>query len=248
MTAERAAPQGHDDGVATKVVAHRTMPRDRPENSIAGIAYTGEVGADVVEVDARRTADGVPVLLHDPLLLRTTGLPAPVRALPAWLVTRLPLRGGKGQRLPTLADALRSLPPGLMMAIDTKDSGAAQAVLDVVHKVDALDRVLLWSQHERAVRHYATNAPDAEIALLRDATTATAVDRMIADAKAWGARAISVHETIGTPEFVTRAHGEGLLVYCWYQSEAAQARGLTPALDGVVSDWPRDALVTLGRA
>lgn len=53
------------------VIAHRTCPRDAPENSLEGIARATELGADVVEVDVRRTADGVPVLVHDrPALLR----------------------------------------------------------------------------------------------------------------------------------------------------------------------------------
>jgi glycerophosphoryl diester phosphodiesterase len=161
-------------------------------------------------------------------------------------VRQLPLRRGKGERVPTLADALHELPPNLSMAIDTKDAGAAPAVLDVVNELRVLDRVLLWSQHERAVRHYTAHAPDAEVALLRDAKTPDAVDRMLGDAQAWGARAVSVHETIGTPEFVERAHREGIRVYCWYQSEAAQQRGLTSALDGVVTDWPRQAIRILG--
>ena len=52
----------------TLVVAHRTCPRDARENSLDGIAVAGRSGADVVEVDARRSRDGTAVLLHDPLL------------------------------------------------------------------------------------------------------------------------------------------------------------------------------------
>jgi glycerophosphoryl diester phosphodiesterase len=235
-------------GMATLVVAHRTLPRDRPENSLAGIRFAAEVGADVVEVDARRALDGVPVLLHDPLLARTTAVPLPVRAVPSSLVARLPLLRGHGQRVPTLAAAIAALAPGQMMAIDTKDPGAGPAVLDVVVAADALDRVLLWSQHEPAVRHYATKAPTARVALLRDARDADDVERMLRDALAFGANAVSVHETVGTPEFVETAHARGIDVFCWYQSLAAQEQGLTPALDGVVSDWPAAALAALGRA
>ncbi|MDH3707216.1 MAG: glycerophosphodiester phosphodiesterase, partial [Acidimicrobiia bacterium] len=43
------------------VIAHRTCPLDGPENSLAGIATARELGADLVEIDVRRTADGVPV-------------------------------------------------------------------------------------------------------------------------------------------------------------------------------------------
>jgi glycerophosphoryl diester phosphodiesterase len=207
-------------GMATLVVAHRTLPRDRPENSLAGIRYAAEVGADVVEVDARRARDGVPVLLHDPLLARTTGVPLPVRSVPSSFVARLSLRRGRGEHVPTLAAALEALAPAQMMAIDTKDPGAAPAVLDVVIAAGALDRVLLWSQHEPAVRHYATNAPTAPVALLRDARDADGVERMLRDAVAFGAGAVSVHETVGTPEFVESAHARGIDVFCSAEPEA----------------------------
>ena len=53
---------------------------------------------------------------------------------------------------------------------------------------------------------------------------------------------LSKHGEQGGVAFVVVVSGQGV------EGEAAQARGLTAALDGVVSDWPRDALVTLGRA
>ena len=52
------------------IIAHRTSPRDAPENSLAGIRRSAELEADYVEIDVRLTRDGVPVMLHDALLLR----------------------------------------------------------------------------------------------------------------------------------------------------------------------------------
>ena len=54
------------------IIAHRTSPLDAPENSLEGIRRSAELGADYVEIDVRLTRDGVPVMLHDGLLLRTT--------------------------------------------------------------------------------------------------------------------------------------------------------------------------------
>ncbi len=87
----------------TLVIAHRTGPRDAPENSLAGITAAAGLGADVVELDARRSRDGVAVLLHDPMLLRVQHLPLHVR----WL--RAP-RNWPGWECP--AWPKRSTPPG----------------------------------------------------------------------------------------------------------------------------------------
>lgn len=51
---------------------HRGDMVDYPENSIEGIISAIKMGADMVEIDPRRTKDGVLVLLHDAKLVRTT--------------------------------------------------------------------------------------------------------------------------------------------------------------------------------
>src|SRR3569833_307003 len=56
-----------------QLVAHRGYPRRYPENTLESIAAAIHAGACYVEFDVQVTADGVPVLLHDESLMRTTG-------------------------------------------------------------------------------------------------------------------------------------------------------------------------------
>jgi len=224
--------------VTTLVIAHRTCPRDARENSLDGIAVAARSGADVVEVDARRSRDGTAVLLHDPWLLRVQHVPVPVR----WLRDQHLARFG----IPTLADALEVAGvAGVRLAIDTKDAGAAEAVLTAVRAAGAAEQVLLWSQHMPTVRSYVRALPDAEVALLRDTFDPGGHDRLLADAAAIGARAVSAHEDVVTPAFQAAAADRGLAVYCWYQSLEAQrdrlARAAASGLAGVVTDWPAAA-------
>jgi glycerophosphoryl diester phosphodiesterase len=220
------------------VIAHRTGPRDARENSLEGIRVAAGLGADVVEVDARRSRDGTAMLLHDPLLVRVQHLPLHVR----WL------RDARLERIgvPTLAEALETArESGVRLAIDTKDPGAASAVLTAVRAAGATEQVLLWSQHMPAVRTYVRALPDAEVALLRDTFDPTAHDRLLADAAAIGARAVSAHQDVVTPAFIGAAADRGLVVYCWYQQLAVQQARLrevaAAGLAGVVTDWPADA-------
>jgi glycerophosphoryl diester phosphodiesterase len=222
----------------TLVIAHRTGPRDARENSLAGINTAAGLGADVVEVDARRSRDGVAMLLHDPLLLRVQHIPLHVR----WLRSERLARVG----VPTLAEAVETArEAGVRLAVDTKDAGAADAVLSAVREAGAIEQVLLWSQHMPVVRTYVRALPDAEVALLRDTFEPTANDRLLADAAAIGARAVSAHQDVVTPAFIGAAAERGLAVYCWYQQlEVQQARLAEVAaagLTGVVTDWPADA-------
>ncbi|MDD6036965.1 MAG: glycerophosphodiester phosphodiesterase family protein [Lachnospiraceae bacterium] len=54
------------------ITAHRGASGAAPENTMAAIELAVEEGADYTEIDVRLTADGVPVLLHDKALFRTT--------------------------------------------------------------------------------------------------------------------------------------------------------------------------------
>jgi glycerophosphoryl diester phosphodiesterase len=225
------------------VIAHRTAPRDARENSLRGITTAAGLGADVVEVDARRSRDGIAMLLHDPLLLRVQHLPLHVR----WLRCAQLARAG----VPSLAEALDTArEAGVRLAIDTKDAGAADAVLSAVREAAAPEHVLLWSQHMPVVRTYVRALPDAEVALLRDTFDPSAHARLLADAAAIGARAVSAHQDVVTPAFIAAASERGLAVYCWYQQldvQRARLREVAAAgLAGVVTDWPAAARETLG--
>lgn len=57
----------------TILIAHRGEPDSWPENSLAGFRAALAAGAHYLETDVQLTADGIPVLSHDPILLRVTG-------------------------------------------------------------------------------------------------------------------------------------------------------------------------------
>jgi glycerophosphoryl diester phosphodiesterase len=226
------------------VVAHRTCPHDARENSLEGIAFAARAGADVVEVDARRSRDGTAVLLHDPLLLRVQHVPLPVH----WLRDARLARLG----VPTLANALDTAgASGIVVAIDTKDAGAADAVLAAVRDAGAADRVLLWSQHMPAVRTYVRAMPDVQVALLRDSYNEEEHRRFLADAQAIGARAVSAHQDAATPAFIAAARERGIDVFTWFQRADKQAARLVELVEaglaGVVTDWPVQAREALGK-
>ncbi len=231
------------------IIAHRTSPRDAPENSIAGIRRSAELGADHVEVDVRLTRDGVPVMLHDGLLLRTTLRPWPVSWATAKGLRRARLRQS-GERIPTFAEAIAALPEGMGVAIDTKAPDAADAVVAELRRQGALHRALLWAQSERAVRRYAelVRGEGVEVALLRDALTPEATEQFLSDAVEFGASAISAHQDTVDHALIERAHGRGLKVHCWFQDLATQARLAGLPLDGIVTDWPVDARERIGGA
>ncbi len=96
-----------------QLVAHRGYPRRYPENTLESITAAIKAGARYVEFDVQMTADGVPVLLHDESLMRTTGTRGRIVNTKleklAELSANEPKRFGKryrGMTIPTLAAAV----------------------------------------------------------------------------------------------------------------------------------------------
>jgi len=105
-----------------RVIGHRGAKATSPENTLASIRQAVAEGATWVEFDVKLTADGHPVLMHDPTLERTTNgkgkvaetTLAEIRALDAgsWF-------GGRfaGEKVPTLEEALEAM-TGLAMGFN----------------------------------------------------------------------------------------------------------------------------------
>ena len=131
------------------VIAHRTTMGHAPENTLLGIHKALEMGCDGVEIDVQLSADGVPVLLHDDLLDRTTN--GSGRVLETAFADLRSLDAGQGERIPTLREALELIDGRMLFVIELKVSpgddapALCDAVLEEVERADALPWVWFWS-------------------------------------------------------------------------------------------------------
>ena len=69
------------------VIGHRGYPSIAPENTLASFDRALQAGVDLVELDYHHSADGIPVVIHDGTLDRTTD------AIARWSGTDLPVEG-----------------------------------------------------------------------------------------------------------------------------------------------------------
>ena len=98
------------------LVAHRGNARDFPENTIPAFSSALELGLRFLELDVHLSADGVPMVIHDHDLTRTTGRPGCVFDMRARELVQIdacePTRFGerfRGTRIPTLVEVLALL-------------------------------------------------------------------------------------------------------------------------------------------
>lgn len=95
-----------------KIVAHRGGGTLAPENTLAAIRLGAHLGFKGIEFDVMLAGDGVPVLIHDRTLERTTGARGAVSATPYGALARLDAGAWhgarwRGERIPRFEDAAR---------------------------------------------------------------------------------------------------------------------------------------------
>jgi glycerophosphoryl diester phosphodiesterase len=124
-----------------QLIAHRGNARDYPENTLPAFASALGLGLQFLELDVHLSADGVPVVIHDHELLRTTGQRGSVFELRASQLTRIdahePRRFGerfRGTRIPLLTDVLALLGgrPQATLFVEIKRASLAQFGLEQV--------------------------------------------------------------------------------------------------------------------
>jgi glycerophosphoryl diester phosphodiesterase len=148
------------------VVAHRgCWKHNAPENSLSAFKACVDIGADAIEMDVRRTRDGVLVIMHDETVDRTTNGKGRVQDLTLKQLRRLRLRKGSGgprarltrEAPPTFEEAMIALRGSILVNVDAK-ANIFEAALDVVERTGTAGQVIM----KRGV--HATDAPLLQVA------------------------------------------------------------------------------------
>lgn len=128
------------------VSAHRGGPEPGfPENALETFENTLKYGPAVLECDVRLTRDGVPVLLHDDDLDRTTTGRGPLDQEWFRVVRTLRLRDNDGNRtpyrIPTLMEALSWAEGRAVLTLDIKRGLPPEKIVDTIKRANAQNRV-----------------------------------------------------------------------------------------------------------
>ncbi|MCW2131843.1 glycerophosphoryl diester phosphodiesterase [Arthrobacter sp. VKM Ac-2550] len=139
----------HDSTAKIMIAAHRAQWRDYPENSLPAIMKAMADGADVVEIDVRLTADGVPVLMHDETVDRTTNGTGSVADLSLSEIKKLRLVEGLGgndaaitnNAIPTLEEAMLAVRHKAFVNLD-KGWDIRERLYEVLLATETVDHVI----------------------------------------------------------------------------------------------------------
>jgi glycerophosphoryl diester phosphodiesterase len=143
-------------------VAHRGFSARFPENTLRSLDEAVKAGSDLVEADARLAADGSLWCVHDPDLRRLAGQSLRIDQSESGVIAQIRLPGG--DRLMTLAEALRAAAGRTPLLIDVKtaDSATALAVLGAVQTFSRVDAVWFGLRSADQVTALRADAPSAQ--------------------------------------------------------------------------------------
>lgn len=233
-------------GAAVGIISHRGAAAIAPENTLSAFRLAIEQGVDFIETDVRLTADGTPVLMHDPELDRTTNGTGPLathtieqlRALDAgsWFDPAF-----AGEPVPTLAEFVELLVPAPTRAfVELKGEWSPEqvaAVVDLMRWHGLGMRVVFESFEVPTLELLRAHAPEFATMLL----TRELSDEMLATAVALGASAIGAREQlfVESPEFVARIRDAGIGAMAYTLNTAEQwDRAATLGIDFIITDDP----------
>jgi len=241
-------------------VGHKGASRAAPENTLAAVHQAIAHQADFVGIDVRLTKDGVPVVLHDHDLRRTTDVERrfphrqawPVNAFTLQQVRRLDAgswfsKAYSRLRIPTLAATLRALAASdtgafLEVKSPAKYGGSerigAVVVAALRKHTDWLDedgrnvRLVVQSFSTRFLEAFSRDHPHVALGLL-GVSSAEEMRRFPF------ATQINVHHARLTPALVRAAHSDEVAVSTWVvNSQARMAEVLALGVDAVSTDRP----------
>lgn len=128
------------------VASHRAVHHQLPENSLPAIREAIRLGVDIVEIDVKVSKDGIPMLMHDGKVDRTTTGKGDLETQTFEELRKLRLMSnGKAteETIPTLEEALQIAKGRIMVDLDLKTE-RIDKVIEVVKKMDAGEFVFFF--------------------------------------------------------------------------------------------------------
>lgn len=241
------------------VIGHRGASAVTPENTLAAFRKAIASGSDLVELDYHHSRDGIPIVIHDGTLDRTTDATnrwgghdlhvsdrtlAQLKELSAgrWYVPPFP-----GESLPTLEEALDVIQAGNVTLIERK-GGEAAVCAALVRRRNEVNRVVVQSFDWDYLRDYHRLEPEQVLGALgppgsRGGRKLSDEEKALNDGWldeiiAVGARVAVWNRQVDAAS-VRAAHARGLRVWVYTIDDAVLARQLVAdGVDGVITNDP----------
>ena len=213
------------------IFGHRGAPGYPPqgENTLSSFRKALTCGANGLEFDIRRCADGRMVVIHDDTIDRTTNGAGRVADLRYEDLKQFD--AGSGEPIPLLSDVLDGFGTRCILNIELKDPGLGSDLKKLLLEKRLERHVIVSAFDWNELRLF---PPEVPIGLLTQK-----LENLIVEARELCASAIHPRRDIVTPTLLEAARQAKLRVHVWTINDAAEfAAFRTLGVDGIFTDFP----------
>ena len=234
------------------IFAHRGASAHAPENTLAAFELALAQNADAIELDAKLSADGQVVVIHDPTIDRTTGSHGHVKDLSLRELRALDAGSFfsekfRGERIPTLEEVFEAVGKRTFINVEltnysTPRDQLVETVCMLVNKCGLQDRVMFssfFASNLLKARSYLPDVPQGLLALR---------GLMGAWARSFGFnfsnyQALHPYQSDVTSQQVQRVHRLHRRIHVWTVNTPEDMRRLFHwGVDGIFTDDPQRAV------
>ncbi len=219
-------------------MGHRGACGYAPENTLASMRKAIELGVYGFEFDIQLSKDGIPVVIHDETLERTTNGNG--------LVSDFTLKelqefdAGNGEKIPSLQDVINMVDKRTRLFVELKAEASTKPVADIINNAAknlgwGYEQFFICSFNHQQIAQSRKFIPEVRTCALLVGIPVT-LAQIAVEAGAWSLNP-AVHHT--NKALVDDAHKRGLKVMVWTADkpeEIAKARALK--VDGIISNFP----------
>jgi glycerophosphoryl diester phosphodiesterase len=233
---------------APLIFAHRGASAYAPENTMAAFELAVQQGADAIELDAKLSADGEVVVIHDQTVDRTTEGTGKVKQLTLQELKKLDAGSHfdisfQGEKIPTLSEVFEAVGRSLLVNVELTNIGSPfddlpQKTAQVVKMHSMQSRVLFSSFNPVALLRMRSLLPETPRGLLTLPGAPGALLR-----SRFGAliphQALHPEKSDVNQKLVDRVHSSGRRINVYtVNEEETMDRLLSFGVDGIITDDP----------
>lgn len=222
------------------ITAHRGASHGAPENTKASVELAIAEQADYAEIDVRLTKDGIPVLMHDRALFRTTGIANEIDRLT--YEELLPFDAGRkyaeefvGETIPCLQEILEVYGGKIKFNIELKggeNRRLAEAVVELIEKNGLEEQCVITSAFYEQL----------ELIKKENKNIKTGYILSLVYGEVFGYEAadfFSIKADSVTEQMVKGAHAKGKEIHAWTVNKAYEVRRMQEiGVDNIITDKP----------
>jgi glycerophosphoryl diester phosphodiesterase len=222
------------------ILGHRGSPTVAPENSLASFQAALDCGADGIELDVQRTADGILIAHHDDLL--PGGEPIGMHPYSALLS----LAHARNGELPQLADVFRLVAGRGLLNIELKSAGYEQDALALARDLLPAGSFAFSSFDSRAVMLCRKAAPDVPAFLITFGPRNSETDLELL--QGLDASGVAAECRFLTADLARTFRDHHYPLFCWTVNDPAEALRLASyGVHGLITDVPQQLLDAFNR-